>query len=205
MSAPDPAAQQSATAADWEQRYREGTTPWDLGGPPPALLRVLERLGPARARRVLVPGAGLGHDAFAFARAGYRVTAVDLAPSACAEMRARAQRAGLLIEVVEADVLALPEAFQGLFDLVWEQTCLCALPPERRTDYATALRRALRPEGELSALLWNHGQPGGPPYDIPPALARSVFLGPFTETTFELVPPSPAGRRAEFLLVLRPA
>ena len=205
MSAPGPGAPRTATAADWEQRYREGTTHWDQGGPPPALLRVLERQGPARARRVLVPGAGYGHDAFAFARAGYRVTAVDCAPSACAEMRARAQRAGLSIEVLEADVLALPEAFQGLFDLAWEQTCLCALPPERRADYVTALRRALRAEGELSALLWNHGQPGGPPYDIPPELARGLFLGPFTETAFAFVPPSPAGRRGEFLLVLRPA
>ncbi len=205
MSLPGPQGAGPVSAADWEQRYRAGTTHWDLGGPPPTLLRVLERLGPPRARRVLVPGAGYGHDALAFARAGFRVTAVDCAPSACAEMRARAQRAGLALEVLEADVLALPTQLDGRFDLAWEQTCLCTFPPERRADYVRALRRALTPEGELDALLWNHGQPDGPPYDLTPELARGLFLGPFRETAFETVPPSPAGRQSEFLLVLRPA
>jgi SAM-dependent methyltransferase len=199
---PNPA--QPRTRADWEARYRAGDTPWDLGGAPPVLASALAHLGPARRRRALVPGAGPGHDALAFARAGWTVTAVDIAPSACAALRARAQRAGLGVEVLEADVLDLPARLRGGFEAVWEQTCLCALPPETRTSYVQALRAALKPDGVLLALLWNHGQAGGPPYDLPPDLARGLFAPAFEELAFTPVPHGPKGRQNEYLLTLRP-
>jgi len=190
------------TPEGWEQRYLDRNTPWDLGGPPPALVRLLGDDAVPQGARVLVPGAGYGHDAFAFARAGCRVVAVDLSLSACTALRAHAWRAGLRIDTLQADVLALPSTFDGTFDFVWEQTCLCALPPERRSDYVSVLRRVLKPGGRLLALLWNHGQPGGPPYDITPALARELFLGPLVELGLEPVPPAPVGRQNEFLLRL---
>ena len=165
-------------------------------------MRVLEQGGAPQGARVLVPGAGRGHDALAFARAGCLAVAVDVSPSACTWMRASARCAGLPLGVLEADVLALPATFDGVFDLVWEQTCLCALPPERRGDYVSVLRRVLKPQGRVLALLWNHGQPGGPPYDITPALARSLFLGPFVELGLEPEPTSSVGRQNEFLLRL---
>ena len=187
------------TNADWEQRYREQKTPWDLGGAPPVLVRTIRGFAGAPSRRVLVPGAGFGHDALAWARAGHRVTAVDVAPSACRDLEARAARAGLPLRVLEADLFALPADTRAAHDLVWEQTCLCALPPERREDYVRAVADALREGGRFVGLFWNHGQPNGPPYDMAPHAVRALLERRFTGLTLEPVPDSPPGRSPEFL------
>lgn len=203
-TATGPAAAPTPGPVGWEQRYRDGNTPWDLGGPPPALIDALGRAPLQDAgRRVLVPGAGFGHDALALARAGHHVTAVDIAPSPCGALRVRAARVGLEVEVLEADVLALPAALRGAFDLVWEQTCLCALAPEDHSRYVDSMARALRPEGRYLGLFWHHGQPAGPPHDMPPERVRALFAPRFTEIELRPVPLSAAGRR-EFLFLAAP-
>src|SRR5689334_17318379 len=110
----------------WNQRYVEGRTGWDLGRPQSALVCVIAAQPPPL--RVLVPGAGRGHDAVAWAEAGHEVVAVDFAPMAVAAGRENAAARGLAIEVREADIFALPGDLAGSFDLVWEQTCFCAIP-----------------------------------------------------------------------------
>ncbi len=189
---------------DWEGRYRSGDTPWDLGGPPPVLLQVLER-HPARTRvlRVLVPGAGTGHDAIAWARAGHRVVAIDIAPAAVARARENVRRAGVSVEVLLADLFALPARLAGAFDVVWEQTCFCAIPPERRPEYVDAMASVLRPGGSFHGLFWNHGRPGGPPYDVTVGEVRASFAPRFVEVSVEPVVESVPTRRHEFLAVYR--
>lgn len=209
---PDPAAPRpvpaasgagAMTAPDWEQRYREGRARWDLGGPAPALVRAIQERPAPPALRVLVPGAGFGHDALAWARAGHRVTSVDVAPSAVEGLRRMAARAGLGVDARLADLFALPPAWGSAFDLVWEQTCFCAIPVERRLDYVRALAEALVPGGTYLGLFWNHGQPGGPPFDIAWPDVRGLFLGRFAEERVLAVPDSVPGRSHETLVTLR--
>jgi SAM-dependent methyltransferase len=188
--------------AGWEQRYRAHDTPWDLGGPHPALAHVLEALDGPRA--VFVPGAGHGHDALAFAAAGHDVTAVDIAPTALARLGARAAATGAGVRAVEGDVLDLPARFEDAFDLVFEHTCFCALEPADRPAYARAMARALRPDGRLAAVLWHHGEAGGPPYDISETTARACFEQVFTIASSEPLAVCAQGRRGEFLMWMRP-
>ena len=42
----------------------------------------------------------------------------------------------------------------GSFDVLFEHTCLCAIPPERRADYARAAATALRDGGLLLAVFF---------------------------------------------------
>ena len=75
----------------WEARYRAGEKPHD--GPPSSLLR---RWLPRRpGGRALDVATGLGRNALFLARAGYRVDAVDIAPTGLREAARRARRAGL--------------------------------------------------------------------------------------------------------------
>jgi SAM-dependent methyltransferase len=187
-------------AAAWNARYETGHTPWDLGRAPPALLRLLGEIGPARLR-VLVPGAGRGHDAFAWAEAGHDVTALDFAPLAVAALGAGAAERGLRVRALEADVLAPPPDLLGAFDAVWEQTCLCAIPPSRWPDYVRAIAGTLVPGGMLFALLWSHGMAGGPPWDVREDDVRRLFPPAFEIERIDPVPDSLRGR--EILARLR--
>lgn len=190
-------------AAGWNERYAKGEARWDLGSAPPVLERLLaDQAG--SPLQVIVPGAGNGHDAFAWARAGHRVTAVDFAPLAVASMRERATASGVELDVLEADVTALPDEWTARFDRAWEQTCLCALPVELRRPYLQELRRILKPDGLLVALLWNHGRDGGPPFDMNQALVESTIAGLFTVEARDRVEDSVPDREPEFLWRLRP-
>ena len=54
------------TPTEWDARYREGNTPWDLGSHSPLVQRLANaRLG--TSVDILVPGCGLAHDVEALA------------------------------------------------------------------------------------------------------------------------------------------
>lgn len=186
----------------WNRRYTEGTDRWDLGAAPPVLERTIASF--RTRQRVLVPGAGLGHDAFAWARAGHEVVAFDFADHAVTTMRRRAGELGLTVDVREVDVTQPPAELRESFDLVWEQTCLCALEPEQRRPYLEAAAGLLRPEGRMIALLWSHGRPGGPPYDMSPGVVERTVAGLFSIDRREPVRDSVAEREPEFLWWLDP-
>lgn len=194
------------SAEGWNRRYAEGTAKWDLGEAPPVLVAHIERCGepPSDCRRVLVPGAGYGHDAIAWAKAGWEVTAVDFAPLAVEGIKARARDMDLEMQVLEADVLDLPREFDASFDLIWEQTCLCALYPEMRDGYVASMARSIKPSGEFQALFWNHGNEGGPPYDISPDLVDRLFSPAFEVLENRPVAPELSRRSNEFISVMRP-
>ncbi|VVM06127.1 methyltransferase domain-containing protein [Methylacidimicrobium tartarophylax] len=145
--------------AYWESRYRLGDAPWNRGMPSPALEESLLRF--SRPGRVLVPGCGHGHDVRLLAKHGWEVVGIDFAPAALAE--ARSQEDHPRVEYQNADFLALPEKFSGAFDLVWEHTCFCAIPPERRPDYVRSVRRALKPGGKLLGIFFLATAPPEPP------------------------------------------
>lgn len=186
----------------WESRYVEGTTPWDLGAPPEVIDRLAREVeSPAR---VLVPGAGYGHDAIGWARAGHDAVAADFAPSAVAGARDRAAQQGLdsfRAEVV--DVFEPPTAWLGSFDVVSEQTLLCAIDPTRRAAYVEAIASVLRPGGQLFAILWNNGSEGGPPFDLTPQIVRPLLETHFDVDGVEWLEPGEHPRPGQFLVRAR--
>lgn len=158
----------------WRQRYRSGNTPWDLGGVSPAVRELARRWLPPSGR-VFVPGCGRGYEALYLAARGYAVTAVDLVAEPLDSLRAEARRRGVQVQVRQGDLFDLPPAEVGAYDVLLEQTCLCALPPARHADYAALARRALRPGGQVLAVFMRVPGAAGPPYDLPPEAVRALF------------------------------
>jgi SAM-dependent methyltransferase len=165
--------------ADWEERYRSGETPWEKGGPHPALVEFLSR-EPVTGRG-LVPGCGFGHDVRALAATADEVVGLDVAPSAIRGAKAHPVVGGE--RYVRADLFALPSALRGSFDWVFEHTCFCAIDPARRPDYVSAVAGAMRPDGRLLAIFYMNPDldPGtsGPPFGTTKAGLEESFGGRF--------------------------
>ena len=149
---------------DWEQRYKEGDTPWDKEAPHPGLVAYLRERSVAGS--VLVPGCGAGHDVRALAAGGAAVTGLDIAPSALNLARSFPKAGAEVYE--QADLFALPEHLRGLFDWVWEHTCFCAIDPDARPAYVAAVATALKPGGHLLAVFYLDpgDRDGGPPFGV---------------------------------------
>ncbi len=149
----------------WQADYERRSDGWDLGGPTPVFKRLASdsRFPPGR---MIVPGAGRGHDAREFARHGFQVTAVDFTPYAVSEMQRLADPLAP-VDIQQRDFFALPHTFDGAFDYVLEYTCFCAIDPERRAEYADVVARLLKPGGiylDLAFPLDTHQ--GGPPFSV---------------------------------------
>lgn len=156
----------------WETRYRDGHAPWDREGTSPALHHWLDT-GILTRGRVLVPGCGRGHEVVQLARLGYEVTALDIAPTAIAFLTKQLKAEGLRAEVVHTDVFAWQPTRR--YDVIYEQTSLCALPPAQWPEYVDRLHRWLRPGGDLFALFMQTGRPGGPPFHCELSTMKRLF------------------------------
>ncbi len=188
----------------WEERWQARTTPWDLGGSPPILTALVERdtLPPGRA---LVPGCGAGWDVFTLAASGRDVVGLELAPSAGAVFEEERQRRGL--DPAQAR-LVIGDFFEWSagepFDLVWDHTFFCALPPALRDDWAHRMYDLLRPDAELVTLIFPVREPRwpplgsdpdvGPPYPVHPDLYRQHLASGFDELEIAPVAVSSGGR-----------
>ncbi|MDX8406848.1 MAG: methyltransferase domain-containing protein [Mariprofundaceae bacterium] len=157
---------------DWEQRYQKGETGWDRGASSPAIEHWLSAVLQAPAR-ILIPGCGRGHEVLALAAQGFDVTAIDIAPSAVTHLKQQLAQAQLQAEVILGDLFNY--APETPFDVVYEQTCLCAIRPEQRAAYEKQLYGWLKPGGRLLALFMQTGAEGGPPFHCDVQDMRELF------------------------------
>ncbi|SMG37057.1 SAM-dependent methyltransferase [Agreia pratensis] len=175
--------EQQSPASFWESRYREADRAWS-GRANAALEREAVDLAPGRA---LDLGSGEGGDALWLASRGWRVTAVDISPTALERGRAAADYAGLgeRISWVEADLATwIPD---GEFDLVSAHFLHSPveLPREailRRAASAVAPSGVLLIVGHGAFPPWSTHRHEGPPLPGPDAVLTSLAL-PVAEWT----------------------
>jgi SAM-dependent methyltransferase len=143
------------------------------------------------------------------AERGFDAVGVDFAAGPIREARALAAAVGSKGARFERrDLFALPRSWDGTFDLVFEQTCFCAVNPARRDDYVRAVHRALRPGGLLLGLFFHFRGEEGPPFGTTPAEIRHRFVasGLFTLEGARVAAESVAPRQGrEWLAFLRSA
>jgi SAM-dependent methyltransferase len=153
----------------WDVRYASGETPWDFHGVPAALKAFLKT---SQAGSVLIPGCGAGYEVRAFHEANWNVTAIDFSPVAVE--RARSELGTLASRVVQGDFFKHDFSSQ-LFDVIYERTFLCALPPDLWPAYVKRMAQLLRPGGKLAGLFFYGQQTDPPPYPLSPDKASELF------------------------------
>ena len=128
----------------WENRYLTRDMPWEKGEASPGLVDFLA-VNPALPRgTVCVPGCGTGHDARAFARAGFATFGFDFAPSAVKS--AREQSAGLPILYTQADFLH--DIVICLF--IYVLRCLCGIFVCESSNLCENTRSCLNPQIKIT-------------------------------------------------------
>jgi SAM-dependent methyltransferase len=184
----------------WREHYARSRQGWELGRAAPPLERWFDEDSP-RGRRTLVLGCGRGHEARLLAARGATVTAVDFVGEALAEARQLAAAEGLAIDFRERDLFDLPRDPER-YDLVVEHCCYCAIDPARRADYVEVVANLLIDGGELVALFWAHGRPGGPPFSVDGEEIERLFTRRFVLTEMTVPADSVERRRGQELLAI---
>ncbi|MGB3515418.1 MAG: methyltransferase domain-containing protein [Elainellaceae cyanobacterium] len=187
----------------WENRYQENTARWDLGQPALAFVDWLTDRQP-QPGRMMVLGAGRGHDALWFASHGFEVVGVDFAPSAVEQARALAQEQQLSAQFEQHNIFELPDDWHHSFDYVLEHTCFCAIAPEQRPAYVQVVQQLLKPTGQFIGLFWAHDRPGGPPFGSRVADIQSLFSEHFDVSSLKPVARSVPQRQGEEYLAQFP-
>ncbi|MET9681823.1 class I SAM-dependent methyltransferase [Streptomyces coeruleorubidus] len=148
--------QEAAVRRVLEDFYRDGKPPWDSGVTPPELVALVEGPGALTPGRVLELGCGTGTNAVYLARHGWRVAAVDLVDRAVRQAREKADAAGADVTVLCGDATRLDEVgVHGPYDLFFDLSCYCGIPPHRRDAYAASLTKRATPGARL--LMFGYG------------------------------------------------
>ena len=159
----------------WEDIYLGDDAGWDLGDSTPVFDKISDTLP---LGKVCIIGCGRGYDAVMFSQKGFDVTAIDFAPSAISALQSLASGAGVMINIIEADIFLLASRFNREFDYVIEQTCFCAINPSRREEYEQLIKTIIKPHGKLIGLwfpLDKTMDDGGPPWGTTISEVKSIF------------------------------
>lgn len=153
----------------WDIRFASGKTPWDFHGVPATLNLFLKASAPGK---VLIPGCGTGYEVRVFHQAGGEVTAIDFSPVAVEQARIHL---GELARCVVSGDFFKHDLGGRCFDLIYERTFLCALPPRLWRAYADRMAQLLRPGGRLVGIFLYGEEPEPPPYPLSETKARELF------------------------------
>lgn len=166
--------QQANPTADWQERYLNQDTPWDLGQASPPLTAFLQNWTHKEAE-ILIPGGGRSYEAiWAWENGFERLYSLDIAKAP--------QKALCAVYPERVNHILIENFFEhkGRYDLILEQTFFCALPPRLREAYVQKMYELLKPGARLTGVLFDFPlTEKGPPYGGSKAEYLDLFLPHF--------------------------
>ncbi len=191
----------------WDKAYQGGGKPgWDTGRPSGELKKLIEE-GLLKPGRVVDLGCGAGTNAIYLASKGFEVTGIDVAPTGLNQAQERAQKAGVQVRWLLADVLAPPDLEP--FDLIFDRGCYHHLRRINPAGYVETLRRYTRPGSRALILAGNANEK---PHWGPPRVKEEELRGDFNklfeferlrEIHFDAVDPNAAKRALAWSVLLK--
>jgi SAM-dependent methyltransferase len=181
----EPTSHERMTGRPWDASYHDGPAPWDIGRPQPAVVRLAAEGGFAGA--VLDAGCGTGENALHVASLGLPVLGVDVAETALALARAKADDRGIEAEFATADAFEL-KRLGRTFATVLDSGLFHSLDGEERPRYVASVASVTEHDGTLYVLCFRDEGPDTGPHPVSEAELRAAF-GPGTGWDIAAVEP----------------
>ncbi len=144
----------------WNNCYINNTTQWDLGTVSPPIKSYIDQLA-NKDLSILIPGCGNAYEAEYLLSKGFtNITLIDIAKDLVIKLQLKFQDY-TNIKIIEDDFFN----HQGKYNLILEQTFLCALNKNLRPQYAKKMSDLLVENGKLVGVLFNKKfETEGPPF-----------------------------------------
>ncbi|MDR0516666.1 MAG: methyltransferase domain-containing protein [Fibromonadaceae bacterium] len=140
----------------WENLYAEGKDTWSLGKATPALLDFFEHPLCPKNGNVLVPLAGKGLDAEAWAIKGHKVLAVDFCPTALDALEMMHGNDNLATLNRDVFLLSSQDENKGgeKFDIIYDYCAFNCVHIHRRDHYVETWLKMLKDDGLVVAFFY---------------------------------------------------
>jgi cyclopropane fatty-acyl-phospholipid synthase-like methyltransferase len=157
----------------WDESYRGGTAPWDIGRPQAAFARLAEE--GRWSGTVLDSGCGSGEHTLLAASLGLPALGVDVAETALEMAMAKLKERGGPAEFALADALQL-ERLERTFDTVIDCGLFHTFDGDEQPAYVASLAAVTEPGATLFVLCFCEGAPQSEgPHPISEGELRTAF------------------------------
>jgi SAM-dependent methyltransferase len=167
-----PTSHERMTGLPWDASYHGGPAPWDIGRPQPAIVRLASEGGFSGA--VLDAGCGTGENALLVASLGLSVLGVDVAETALAMAREKANNRGIEVEFAAADAFHLAR-LRRRFDTVLDCGLFHTFNGDERPGYVASLGSVSEPDGTLYVLCFSDDGPDTGPHPVSEEELKAAF------------------------------
>ncbi len=144
----------------WSRRYINADTGWDIGEVSRPLKEFIDNLKD-NTLKILIPGAGNAYEAEYLLKKGYKnVFVADIASEPLLNLKNRCPDFPKN-QLLHRNFFEIEDQY----DVILEQTFFCALPVEKRHDYAKKAQQLLKRSGIIAGVLFNFElTEKGPPF-----------------------------------------
>ncbi|CAN8064365.1 unnamed protein product [Agarophyton chilense] len=176
------------TACPWESMWQEGVRPGEYFDKNSALPELVENIKNGciqKGQAAFIPGCGRGYDVEVLSRTGLfdKVIGMDISSTSVRE-------ANKYLKSIDPELPDNFEVKQGdFFDnhlffepfcLVYDYTFFCAIPLEKRKEWAQRMKSLVRKGGDLITVMYPVGKDhseGGPPFGTDPKAYEHLLEG----------------------------
>jgi SAM-dependent methyltransferase len=160
------------TGLPWDASYHDGPAPWDIGRPQPPIVRLAAAGGFAGA--VLDAGCGTGDNTLYVAALGLPVLGVDVAETALAIAREKADDRRIEVEFAAADAFQL-QRLSRKFETVLDCGLFHSFDADERPGYVASLASVTARGGTLYVLCFSDDGPDTGPHPVSQQELRAAF------------------------------